>query len=333
MRGQGDTPPIPGGARIEDIPDIGDDDDDQGLDTGLLFGGSSRNMPRANLSNGGAIPNSGNRNSAPTARRGKVPNPYEASSESEDEIEADLDHVAAHRSLAGMSVGGRGGAKPGASVRYPQSLAQGVPNEAMGNGQYPTSPPFPSDRATGSSLRLARPVSDRARKGWLAHQSVFPPSSSSESETDESDKATEADSEEEEERRTLQRDMRREAQSRMMGQSRAQTQGMGKGRDESKSGGASGGQVQVEGVGYMLSPSELYEDSMRPEHSGVGGGGQGEMGYSLDQPLLEPDELERRQGGGKVPTKLHVYHGRFGHWEREGLRKYKGELLCPRLPV
>ena len=150
-------------------------------------------------------------------------------------------------------------------------------------------------------------------------------------ERDGRERETEADSEEEEERRRLQRDMRMGAQSRMMGQSRAQPQGIGKGRDKSRS--ASGGQVQVEVVGYMLSPSELCEDNMRPEHSGVGGGGQGEMGYSLDQPLLEPDELERRQGGGKVPTKLHVYHGRFGHWEREGLRKYKGELLCPRLPV
>lgn len=27
----------------------------------------------------------------------------------------------------------------------------------------------------------------------------------------------------------------------------------------------------------------------------------------------------------RVPVRLQVYHGRFGHWEREGLRKYKGE--------
>jgi hypothetical protein len=43
----------------------------------------------------------------------------------------------------------------------------------------------------------------------------------------------------------------------------------------------------------------------------------------------------------KVPVRLQVYHGRFGHWEREGLRKYKGRcfyLWCmladhrPRVP-
>lgn len=49
----------------------------------------------------------------------------------------------------------------------------------------------------------------------------------------------------------------------------------------------------------------------------------------LQEPLLGPDDLDRRRNGKmKVPVKLQVYHGRFGHWEREGLRKYKGQSTC-----
>lgn len=44
---------------------------------------------------------------------------------------------------------------------------------------------------------------------------------------------------------------------------------------------------------------------------------------ALDEPLLGPDEIT--QMTTRVPVRLQVYHGRFGHWEREGLRKYKGE--------
>jgi hypothetical protein len=92
------------------------------------------------------------------------------------------------------------------------------------------------------SVRQTHPISDRARKGWIAHQSVFPPSSSSSA--TESDKETEEDTDDEGE----------------------------------------------------APPSNLRE------------------------PLLAPEGVDRT----KIPVRLQVYHGRFGHWEREGLRKYKG---------
>jgi hypothetical protein len=64
--------------------------------------------------------------------------------------------------------------------------------------------------------------------------------------------------------------------------------------------------------GYNLSPSELHQANKQIERE------------DLEEPLLGPDELERTRGArGKVPVRLQVYHGRFGHWEREGLRKYK----------
>ena len=221
-------------------------------------------------------------------RKTRIPNPYEASSESEeeDEIEPDLDEVAARRSLAGL--------RPGVTSQV---------------NRYPSRPPSDAVRP---------PVqSDRARKGWLAHQSVFPPSSSSSDDESESEKETEEDTDDERERR-LGADGMRDGISRMMGQSRAQ--GEGKGRAQSRSASSRAPR------GYMLSPSELYEDSMLPGQGmyagGVGDGG-GEMADTMDQPLLEPDEMDRRPG--KVPTRLQVYHGRFGHWEREGLRKYKGK--------
>jgi len=118
-----------------------------------------------------------------------VPNPYAASSSSDEELEDDLDRVAEVR----------------------RSLRQ--------------------------------PVSARAKKGWIAHQSVFPPSSSSSASL--SDKETE---------------------------------------DET-------------------------DDEAVPS-------------TSLHEPLLGHDDEERL--AVKIPARLQVYHGRFGHWEREGLRKHKG---------
>jgi hypothetical protein len=141
------------------------------------------------------------------------------------------------------------------------------------------------------------PMSERAKKGWLAHQSIFPPSSSSSSETDESEKETEEESESDE-------------RVGMMGRSRRVKS---KPRQE---------EIDVEDEdedeadGHMLSAAEL-QDTRRPQVPGD----------YLDEPLLGPDELDQvRTGGGgngKVPIRLQVYHGRFGHWEREGLRKYK----------
>ena len=136
------------------------------------------------------------------------------------------------------------------------------------------------------------PLSERAKKGWLAHQSIFPPSSVSSSDESESEKETEDESGDE--------------RSRMMGRSRRKERSRSKSRDT----------ADVEG--YMLSPSELYHASANPpvdEHT------------DLEEPLLGPDELDRTRGGKatRVPVRLQVYHGRFGHWEREGLRKYKGE--------
>ncbi|RXK38717.1 hypothetical protein M231_04027 [Tremella mesenterica] len=117
-----------------------------------------------------------------------------------------------------------------------------------------------------------KPLSKRAQKGWLAHQSIFPASSSSDSE--ESDKITEEDSE--------------------IGE-----------QDEDE-----------DDEGYMLSPSELYKASMRPPAY---------SGGNLQEPLLGPDELISERDGRRttVPTRLHLYQGRFGHWEGDALRKYK----------
>jgi hypothetical protein len=141
-------------------------------------------------------------------------------------------------------------------------------------------------RTPGGLGKKKEPVSERAKKGWLAHQSVYPPSSSSSSETDESEKETEEDSADE--------------RVGMMGRSR---------RVKSKRPEEVDDEDGDEVDGYVLSPSELQD------HHVPGG---------LDEPLLGPDELDQvRAGNGKVPIRLQVYHGRFGHWEREGLRKYK----------
>ena len=114
-----------------------------------------------------------------------------------------------------------------------------------------------------------KPLSERARRGWLAHQSVFPPSSSSEDEEE---------------------------------------------SDESEANSVIGDMDEING--YQLSLSELAKINIGQQAVAV---------HSLEEPLLGPDELDQeRTGGMKVPVRLQVYHGRFGHWEREGLRKYKG---------
>ena len=143
-------------------------------------------------------------------------------------------------------------------------------------------------RATPAGIGSKKePISERAKKGWLAHQSIFPPSSSSSSETDESEKETEEDSADE--------------RVGMMGRSRRVKTQREVEDDEDED----------EVDGYVLSPSELQDERRMP-------------GEHLDEPLLGPDELDQaRSGNGKVPIRLQVYHGRFGHWEREGLRKYK----------
>ena len=131
----------------------------------------------------------------------------------------------------------------------------------------------------------------------MAHQSIFPPSSSSSSsETEESEKETEEDSDNE---RMGMMGRSRKVQSRPKKAHKLQEHEMD---DED------------EVDGYMLSPSELNENNNGQRTTD-----------DLEEPLLGPDELDhtRQTPGGKTPVRLQVYHGRFGHWEREGLRKYK----------
>jgi hypothetical protein len=156
-----------------------------------------------------------------------------------------------------------------------------------------------SIRATPLPTRTREPISQRAKKGWLAHQSIFPPSSSSSSETDESDKETEEDSDPDANERVGMM-----GRSRKVVKSKSRQAPSYKTKDE---------EDEDEVDGYILSPSEL-EDVKHTRQAGP----------ALDEPLLGPDELDRTRGPtGKVPIRLQVYHGRFGHWEREGLRKYK----------
>lgn len=144
-----------------------------------------------------------------------VPDPYGPSSDSEGEIETDLDRVAAMR----------------------RSLRGGVP-----------AAPGPSDRG---------------KKGWLAYQSVFPSSSSSES----SRNSKESDPEE----------------------------------DES--------------FGYDQAPQGYHVGAV-PQLEGDRS--------ALEEPLLGADDVAHLTT--RVPVRLQVYRGRFGHWEREGLRKYRGAV-------
>ena len=157
-------------------------------------------------------------------------------------------------------------------------------------------PYAPSSSTSEEEADVApKPLSERAKKGWIAHQSIFPASSSeSESESSsEDDKITELDSE--------------DAQSVMMGRSRINERRASKGRSPKGL-----GAEEDDPDGYLLSPSERYKASETVQDD-------------LQQPLLGPGDLQ--QGGGspaRIPVRLQVYHGRFGHWEREGLRKYKG---------
>lgn len=195
------TPPYPGPG-IDGIPSIADLDDSRatgtsgfGVGVGLLFDGPS--------------------DEPPPRGRTAVPDPYGPSSDSETELEADLDQVAqVRRSLIGSSRG---------------------------------------------------PRNAKNKKGWLAYQSVFPSSSSSEA--TESEKETEDESGDE--------------RIGMMGQSRRKSH------------------PRADALPVLSGASE-----------------------TLEEPLLGPDEIT--QMTTKVPVRLQVYHGRFGHWEREGLRKYKG---------
>lgn len=137
------------------------------------------------------------------------------------------------------------------------------------------------------------PNSEGAKKGWRVHHSVFPNSSPSSS-SDEGEKETESDTEDE--------------RSRMMGRSRQRPRGKSQEVVE---------EADDDPEGYMLSQSEMFTATSATREA--------DMRTDLEEPLLGPEDLDRR-GIGKVtiPNRLQVYHGRFGHWEREGLRKYKG---------
>lgn len=136
--------------------------------------------------------------------------------------------AASHPRLAGSSRS----TSPALTEPYPGQGLGGIPDiddhdDDLGilfaDPEYTPAVPNPYAASSSSEEPLDPPISERAKRGWIAHQSVFPPSSSS-------------------------------------------------------------------------SATEDSED--------------------LNEPLVQP--------GVAVPTRLHVYHGRFAHWEREGLRKYKG---------
>ncbi len=208
----------------------------------------------------------------------KIPNPYAASSSENDEEEAeeaDLDDV--------------------------QNIRRSILQQQR---RQPVK--VVSERSQGS-----RVVSERAKKGWLAHQSIFPASSSESDSESEVDKITEDESEAEEEER--------KGRSVMMGRSRVARKGSqhGKGKtsrqedDDLEDRGE-----EDDPDGYLLSPSELYHASSVPPAYACGN--------DLNEPLLGPDDLEPAGSRAQIPVRLQVYHGRFGHWEREGLRKYRG---------
>lgn len=190
------TPPFPGPG-IDGIPSINDDSSSSA--GGLLFDGTS---------SGGTATERG--------RNHTVPDPYGPSSDSEGEIETDLDRVAAVR----------------------RSLRGGAPGISGPNG--------------------------KGKRGWLAYQSVFPSSSSSESSHDSKNS----------------------------------------------------GQEEDESFGYDHAPQGYHVGSV-PQLEGDRS--------ALEEPLLGADDVAHLTT--RVPVRLQVYRGRFGHWEREGLRKYRGELL------
>jgi hypothetical protein len=148
-------------------------------------------------------------------------------------------------------------------------------------------------RSLARPLPQRAPTSEGAKKGWRVHHSVFPNSSPSSS-SDEGEKETESDTEDE--------------RSRMMGRSRQRSRGKSQEVVDDP---------DDDPEGYMLPQSETFTASSVPPEA--------DMPTDMEEPLLGPEDLDRR-GVGKVtiPNRLQVYHGRFGHWEREGLRKYKG---------
>ncbi|KAL7418727.1 hypothetical protein Q5752_006410 [Cryptotrichosporon argae] len=134
-----------------------------------------------------------------------------------------------------------------------------------------------------SQRKPGPPRTERAKKGWMAYQSIFPPSSSS-SESDESDKETESESDNGAAASV--------AADGRMGRSRHKQH-----REHKHCAAAS----------ELLSPSALMHANTYAN------------GADLHEPLLHPTDGARVE----IPNRLQVYHGRFGHWEREGLRKYK----------
>lgn len=194
----------------------------------------------------------------------------------------------------------------------PNSMPRRVPNPyapSSSESEDDIEPGLDEVESIRRSLRqpARRPpatTSDRSKKGWLAHQSVFPPSSSSSSETEESDKQTEDESDEEAEER-----------SRMMGRSRAAKAKGAKGRVSQARHRSEEADDELDE--YALSASEV-------RRANIGGGQRGQPPEDLEEPLLGPDEMDENGRTTRVPVRLQVYHGRFAHWEREGLRKYKG---------
>jgi len=262
----GRTPPFPGPG-IDSLPDIDNDlpgpadELGSGIGIGLLFG----DQHNRSLSQSISKPVSRNIETTKSKVKGKgkgrhmessIPNPYSRSSSESEEDDEEIEP----------------------DLEEVDTMRRSLR----------------ASPATGFAVgKKKEPMSERAKKGWLAHQSIFPPSSSSSSETDESEKETEEESETDE-------------RVGMMGRSR---------RVKSKPRKEEVDDEDEEVDGYHISPSEL-QDTRRPQVPGD----------YLDEPLLGPDELDQvrtRGGNGKVPIRLQVYHGRFGHWEREGLRKYK----------
>ncbi|OCF44115.1 hypothetical protein I317_02069 [Kwoniella heveanensis CBS 569] len=251
------TPPFPG-LGISDIPDIDGSAMSSAIGPGLLFAGpdDSGPQPQQHHSEDTSYRSGRNRGKERSRSKPAVPNPY-APSSSESE---DSDEGEEEADLDEV-----------AAVR--RSLARPLPV-----GQNKSS------------------RSERAKKGWYAHQSMFPPSSSSSSEESEAEKETESESELE--------------NAPIMGRSRRKSRTKSR-EDEDED-------DDEDGQGYLLTPSELHRASVKPQRAY-------DLPSNLEEPLLGPDELEEGRGErrGRIPVRLQVYHGRFGHWEREGLRKYK----------
>ncbi|WVF66040.1 hypothetical protein IAT40_000778 [Kwoniella sp. CBS 6097] len=254
------TPPFPG-LGIGDIPDIDGSAIRSGLGPGLLFAGPDDSGPQPaaqqQRSIGASHGTGVNKGKERSRTKPAVPNPYAPSSSESSEESDEGEEEADLDEVAALR----------------RSLAR--------------PPPVGQNRTSRS---------ERAKKGWYAHQSMFPPSSSSSSEESEAEKETESDSEVE--------------SAPIMGRSRR--------KSRTKSTGNEYDEDDEEGEGYLLSPSQLHRASTGPQQAY-------DMPSNLEEPLLGPDELNEGRGErrGRIPVRLQVYHGRFGHWEREGLRKYK----------